>query len=87
MSDFEFEATSREELLAEELAERLGDPDGLPYYLTVVHSYPEAEIRKVLGMVLEVPEDRIRISRGALFNWYISHNARLRKPRKDGDAI
>ena len=66
-----FHPQTREEYLAQELAERLGDPQGLPLYLTVARRYTEFSIRQILGRVLEVPDERIRTSRGALFNWLI----------------
>ena len=71
MPDHPFYPQTREEYLAQELAERLGDPDGLPLYLKVVKRYTESTIRHLLGQVLEVPDERIRTSRGALFNWLI----------------
>jgi len=86
VTEFEFQPTSKEEALAEELAERLGDPAGLPYYLTIAQLYPESEIRHVLGMALEVPEERIRTSRGAFFNWLVSHHAKLRRIHKEGET-
>lgn len=66
-----FKPESREELLALDLSEALNDHDGFPYYLTVAQKYPESHIRRVLRQVCEVPPERIRTSRGALFNWLI----------------
>ncbi len=71
MPDHHFHPHTREEYLAQELAERLRDPEGLPLYLKVAKQYSESSIRQILGRVLEVPDERIRTSRGALFNWLI----------------
>ena len=74
MSDSNFQPKTREEYLACELAERLGDPEGFALYLKVATRYSESYIRSILSRVLEVPTDRIRTSRGALFNWLIQHH-------------
>jgi hypothetical protein len=75
-----FYPQSREEYLAQELAERLGDPQGLPLYLKVARRYTESSIRQILGRVMEVPDERIRTSRGALFNWLIHRHGKPRSP-------
>ena len=78
MPNYNYHPQTREEYLAQELAERLGDPQGLPLYLTVARRYTESSIRQILGRVMEVPDERIRTSRGALFNWLIHrHGTRL----------
>jgi hypothetical protein len=76
MSDHPFSPHTREESLAQELAARLGDPEGLPLYLKVAHRYTESSIRQILGRVLDVPDERIRTSRGALFNWLIHRHGK-----------
>jgi site-specific recombinase XerC len=44
----------------------------------VAKRYTESSIRQILGRVMEVPDERIRTSRGALFNWLIQrHGKRL----------
>ena len=73
MSTEHFKPQTREELLAADVAEALGDRAGFPYYLTIARRYPESHIRAVLRQVTEVPAERIRTSRGALFNWLIHH--------------
>jgi hypothetical protein len=78
---------TREEYLAQELAERLEDPQGLPLYLKVARRYTESSIRQILGRVMEVPDERIRTSRGALFNWLIHrHGKRLNPTDPAADA-
>jgi hypothetical protein len=74
MADFRFQPQSREEALAQELAERLGDPGGLPSYLKDARRYSEPFIRSILSQGLEYPPERIQKSRGALFNWLIRHH-------------
>jgi hypothetical protein len=78
MADFTFHPQGRGEALAQELAERLGDPQGLLFYLKVTRRYSESFIRSMLGRVLEFPPERIRTSRGALFNWLIRHHGAAR---------
>ena len=78
MPNYPFHPQKREEYLAQELAERLDDPQGLALYLKVARRYTESSIRQILGRVMEVPDERIRTSRGALFNWLIHrHGTRL----------
>ncbi len=74
MSDYPFQPQTKEEYLALELAETLRDPDALPLYLKVAKKYSESYIRSILSRVMEIPSDRIRTSRGALFNWLIHHH-------------
>jgi len=78
MPNYNYHPQTREEYLAQELAERLGDPQGLPLYLTVARRYTESSIRQILGRVMEVPDERIRTSRGALFNWLIHRHGKQR---------
>lgn len=73
MPDIPFHPRTRAEYLAKELAERLGDPEGLPFYRKVATQYPESVLREMLHRVLAVPAPHIRTSRGALFNWLIQH--------------
>ena len=66
-----FKPKSREELLALDLAKALKDRKGLPLYLSYSKRYPESFLRKVLGEVKEIPDRKIKKSRGALFNYLI----------------
>jgi hypothetical protein len=84
MADLRFQPQSREEALAQELGERLGDPEGLPFYLKVARRYSETFIRSMLSRVLEYPPERIQKSRGALFNWLIHHHGE--HPNTNGPA-
>ncbi len=64
----QFPAQTREDLLAQDLARGLGDWKGLPLYRAYARRYPEGELRAILGAVKEIPPERIKKSRGALFN-------------------
>jgi biotin operon repressor len=67
---------AREELLAKDLARALKDPQGFPLYLSYAKRYPESLLRKVLGEVREIPDHKIKKSRGALFNHLIQKYAK-----------
>lgn len=78
-----FRPKNKQELLALDLAEALNDYQGLPLYLSYSKKYPETLLRKVLGKVKEIPDRKIKKSRGALFNHLIQkyvqktpHNSR-----------
>lgn len=71
-----FKPISREELLAKDLATALKDREGFPLYLSYSKRYPESLLRKVLGEVQEIPDARIKKSRGALFNHLIQKYAK-----------
>lgn len=78
-----------EEALALELADKLGDPKGLGTYRKIAREYLEPYIRSVLQQVLDVPQERVRTSRGAIFTWLIQHHAdrsqNLRSSESDSD--
>lgn len=78
-----FKPKNREELLALDLAEALNECQNLPSYLSYSKKYSESFLRKVLGEVKEIPGEKVKKSRGALFNHLIkryaqktSHNLR-----------
>jgi DNA-binding transcriptional MocR family regulator len=66
-----FKPKTKEELLALDLAKALKDVRGLSLYLSFAKRYPESLLRKVLGEVKEIPDRKIKKSRGALFNYLI----------------
>jgi DNA-binding transcriptional ArsR family regulator len=66
---------TREELLALDLAQALDDPQGLGFYLSYARKYPEPLLRRILGEVKEIPRDRIKKGRGALFNYLVQKYA------------
>lgn len=69
-----FTPRTREELLAEDLAKNLDDYQGLPLYISYAKKYPESFLRKILGQVKEVPKEKIKRSRGALFNHLVQRD-------------
>jgi hypothetical protein len=66
-----FKPMSKKDLLALDTAKALGDMKNLGLYLSYCRRYPEGLIRKVLGIVKELPPEKIRKSRGALFNYLV----------------
>ena len=67
----DFHPRTRVELLALDLAEGLGDMEGLGLYLSYARKYPESLLRGLLGAIKEIPDVKIKKSRGALFNHLI----------------
>ena len=74
-SSDEFQPRTREELLALDLAEGLNDQKSLPLYLSYAKKYPEDLLRRILGTVKEIPDEKIRKSRGALFSFIVKKYA------------
>ena len=62
---------TKKELLARDLAAGLDDEENLRFYLSVCRKYPEEFLRKTYGQVKEIPLNKIKKSRGALFNYLI----------------
>lgn len=72
----EFNPKTRKELLASDLAKGLNDSKSLPFYLSVVRQYPEPLLMKLLGEVREIPSEKIKKSRAALFNYLLKQYAK-----------
>ncbi len=72
----EFKPKTRKELLASDLAKGLNDSKSLPFYLSVVRQYPEPLLMKLLGEVREIPIEKIKKSRAALFNYLLQQHAK-----------
>lgn len=70
----EFKPRTREELLAVDLAVALDDYHGLPLYISLAKKHPEAFLRNILGQVRGIPQEKIKKSRGALFNHLVQKN-------------
>ncbi len=60
MEQPDFQPQTKEERLALEIAEKLGDPKALPLYVKIAKKNPEYRIRLIRNKVLKVPDDRIR---------------------------
>jgi len=79
----EFVPRTREELLALDLADSLNDRRGIALYLSYAKRFPESLLRGVLGGVKEIPQERIKKSRAALFNYLICKHAKDHKNHGD----
>jgi biotin operon repressor len=66
-----FKPTTREEVLAHDLATALNEPEELPLYLTFVKAYSEPFLREILAKVNQTPRHRIKKSRAALFTYLV----------------
>jgi len=75
----EFTPRNREELIAVDLADTLDDYQGLPFYISLAKKYPETFLRRILEQVMQVPQEKIKKSRGALFNHLVQKDRE--KPR------
>ena len=79
----EFIPSTREELLALDLADALNDHKGLSLYISYARRFPESLLRQTLGEVSEIPTEQIRKSRAALFNYLISKHDKTNKNYRD----
>ncbi len=72
----EFKPKTKKELLASDLAKGLNDSKSLSFYLSVVRQYSEPLLMKLLGEVREIPSEKIKKSRAALFNYLLQQYAK-----------
>lgn len=72
------ESLSEEKKFAQEIALSLNDPESLPLYKLYVQKYPESLLREILDEVLQVPIERIKKSRGALFTYLLKKHVHYR---------
>jgi hypothetical protein len=70
---------SREYKLAVELAEALHDTDSLLFYQNLVKIHSESFLRDLLAKVLAIPNEKIRKTRGALFNYMVQQHAHKKR--------
>ncbi|MCL4873542.1 hypothetical protein KJ039_05630 [bacterium] len=84
-ADKEFKPRTEKELLAMDLAEALNDTKNLPLYLSYCNKYPEQLLRRGLSEVKELPREKIRKSRGALFNYLVQKYANKQNNQNPGD--
>jgi biotin operon repressor len=71
----DFKPETREELLALDLATALNDLKALPLYLSYSKKYPEHFLRRIASEVKDIPDNKIKKGRGALFNYIIQKYA------------
>ncbi len=72
----EFELQTKEELLALDIAETVGDERNPAKYLHYAKRYTESLLREVLSQVKQTPEEKIKKSRTALFVYLVNHYAK-----------
>jgi len=72
----QFRPRNKQQQLALDLAEALDDYQGLALYLSYSNRFPESLLRKVLGQVKEIPSEKIKKSRAALFNYLVQKYAK-----------
>ena len=73
-----FEPRTKKDLLALDVAKALDDMKNLGLYISYCRKYPEDLIRKILGIVKEFPPEKIRKSKGALFNYLVQKHGKER---------
>jgi hypothetical protein len=71
-----FRPKDRAGQLALDLAQGLNDVKGLPLYVFYGRKYPEFFLRTTLGVVKEIPREKIKKSRAALFNYLVQQYAK-----------
>jgi hypothetical protein len=74
---------TKQEKLAREIADALGDPEALPLYTAFAEKYTEAFLRKILQRVLTIPQEQIRKTRGALFTYLVNQQYGNKSPARD----
>lgn len=67
---------SPEEVLAKELSIGLGDMINLKYYQSITKKYSECMLRSIYDRVRIIPENKIRKSKGALFNYLLQKHGK-----------
>lgn len=75
-----FKPQTEKELLAADLANKLNDLPNLLMYIAYANKYPEGLLRKALGAAMEMPQSKIKKTRGALFNHLVQKYARESNP-------
>ena len=69
---------SQETRLALEIAEALNDKQSLSMHQSFVRTVPEDKLREILAKVMSIPIEKIKNTRGALFNYlvqqYVNHS-------------
>ncbi len=74
---------TKEEILAGDLADGLDDKLNFAFYLSVSRKYPEEFLRKIYSHVKEIPSNKIKKSKGALFNYLVQKYEKREKNNRD----
>lgn len=64
---------AEEDAIAWEICQAFKDKDNLPLYLSYVRKYPADIIRKAYQETMKLPANKIKKTRGALFNYLVKH--------------
>lgn len=62
-----YQSQTREELVASDIASGLKDSANIQHFIDLAKKYPESLLRRALSEVREVPDNKIKKSRTALF--------------------
>ncbi|MDD5430671.1 MAG: hypothetical protein PHP03_00375 [Candidatus Pacebacteria bacterium] len=74
--DFEYVFSTREGLLAKELAEGLNDTKNIRYYISAAMKHQEDFLWDIYARVMEIPLHKVRKSRGALFAYLVKKHGK-----------
>jgi hypothetical protein len=69
--------TTEQLRLAHEIAETLNDQESLLLFLSFTQKYHESFLRKTLAKVMQIPEHKIRRTRGALYTFLVTRSGKL----------
>lgn len=72
----DFNPQNKMELFALDLADAFSDRDNMPLYLSYAGKYSEQILRSIMEEVKEIPLEKIKKSRGALFNHLVQKYAK-----------
>ena len=61
----------QDEVLARELSMGLEDTINMKYYQSITKKYPERVLRDIYDHVRQIPQNQIKKSKGALFNYLL----------------
>jgi len=70
-----FTPKSSQDWLALDICQILGDSDNLPLYLSYVRKYSPKIIQMAFDAARELPANKIKKTRGALFTYLVKHYA------------
>jgi len=73
------ELTSQEQKLAIELAQTLDDIESLLTYQKMVKQYAESYLRGKLAIVMKIPRNEIKKTRGAYFTFLVMQHEKSRR--------
>ena len=71
VNDITIYPKTEKEILALDLAEQLGDKKNIKFYLWCTWRLNEIKLRRILGIVMETPNEKIKKSRGAYFAFLV----------------